>query len=102
MEAFELKDKKLKQAVKDYYSWMGESKATPVAIVKNKYSSYTMLLAHFVDGQGKEMSSLMYGMRWADGHYDISEYEAVKRTDEPAMVQAFVDSEEWIVEVCDD
>ena len=89
-------DPMLRKAVTEYYEWHGSRKIHLFAIAVNKKSDYKMLHVHFIDENEVRMSSLMTYQPWADGHYDVTEVEAVEREEEKAMVEAFENSEEYI------
>lgn len=89
-------DRQLKKAVKDYYDWHGETKAVPAAVIKNKKSDFKLLLVHFENEDGKEMSSLMTCQPWNDGHWDVEEVDDCLLEAESEMIQLFEDSEEFV------
>ena len=83
----------LKQAVKEYYDWLGDrnGKAVKHVTCKNGIKS-TLLLARFIDCNGKKLSSLMVDSGWADGHYDVTEIYTFCRECEKEMVNRFINS----------
>ena len=89
-------NKQLKKAVKDYYDWHGESKAVPAAVIKNKKSDFKLLLVHFKDEEGREMSSFMICQPWNDGHWDVEEVEDCLMEDEREMITWFEESQEYV------
>lgn len=92
----DVRNRKLKKALKEYYKWHGESKAVPVRLVKNKNSDFSLLLVRFTGEDGRELSSLVYHDKWKDGHFEVEEMEAAFREDEDEMVQAFEESDQYI------
>ena len=89
-------DPMLRKAVVEYYEWHNSRRIHLYAIAVNKKSGYMMLHVHFIDADETRMSSLMMYQHWNDGHYDVTEYDAVRREDEELMVKAFENSEEYI------
>lgn len=82
----------LKKAVREYYEWQGDKRSFAIQILKNR-SNDRMVLARFVDGStGEKTSSLMYFSTWADGHYDVTEYDTIPRDFEDVLVEEFKDS----------
>ena len=96
MEDGDIKRRTLKKAVKEYYSWHGESKAAPVSVVRNKKSGFDLVLVRFVSEDGVEMSSLVDCQPWNDGHYTIEELFDAERECEDKMVNYFVQSEDYV------
>ena len=96
MEERDIKRRTLKKAVKEYYSWHGESKAVPVSIVRNKKSGFELLLVRFVSDDGIEMSSLVGCQMWNDGHYTIEEFTDTERELEDEMVNFFIQAEDYV------
>ena len=83
----------LKKAVKEYYEWLGDRNARPIKFVTCKNGlKPTLLLARFIDEDGRWMSSLMTETHWADGHHDVTEIYYCCRKLESAMVEAFENS----------
>lgn len=88
---------KLKQAVKEYYEWNGDLSSHPVRFVINKMpGKYKMLLVRFTDKDKNKMSALMDYRTWADGHWDVTEIDAVPRHCEKCMVSEFENSEDYL------
>lgn len=90
----------LRKAVREYYEWHGDKRSFAIHIFKNQ-SKDEMVLARFVDEDGDKMSSLMFFQAWADGHYDVTEDDAVLREYEKELVEEFTGSD-WSPRVCDD
>ena len=90
----------LRKAVREYHEWHGDKRSFAIRILENR-SKDRMVLARFVDEDGDKMSSLMFFTGWADGHYDVSEDEAVIREDEDEFVENFKDSD-WGPSSADD
>jgi len=87
----------LKKAVNEYYEWNGDLSSHPVKFVVNKMpGKYKMLLVRFTDKHKNKMSSLMEYQRWADGHWDVTEIDAVPRECEKCMVNEFENSEDYL------
>jgi hypothetical protein len=87
----------LKKAVAEYYEWNGDKSCHPVKFVVNKMpGKYKMLLVRFTDKDKNKMSSLMDYQTWADGHWDVTEVDAVPRECEKCMVNEFENSEEYL------
>ena len=90
---------KLRKAVREYYTYLGDRKAKPVMMVDNLYSDYVLLLVRFIDSDGNEMSALMDIQEWADGHFDVTEMFTADRADEERLCKDFVESKEYKIEV---
>lgn len=90
----------LRKAVREYYEWHGDKRSFAIRIFENK-SDDQMVLTRFIDSHGEKMSALMFFQGWADGHYDVSEYEACSRICEEILVENFKASD-WSPTVCDD
>ena len=87
----------LRKAVKEYYEWQGDKSGHAVKIVQNhNKGAYKMVLARLTDAEGDKLSSLMDYQPWADGHYDVTEIFVGKRECEDQIVQAFVESDEYL------
>ena len=90
-------DDELKRAVTEYYEWNGDRNAKPIKFIVNKIpGKYKMLLVRFIDKDGNKLSSLMEYQRWADGHWDVTEIDAIGRELEKMMVDEFVNCEEYL------
>lgn len=90
-------NEKLKKAVSEYYEWNGDISCHPVRFVVNKMpGKYKMLLVRFTDKDKNKMSSLMDYQTWADGHWDVTEIDAVPRSCEKCMVTEFENSEDYL------
>ena len=57
---------------------------------------YKMLLVRFTDKDKRKMSSLMEYQTWADGHWDVTEIDAIGRDCEQMMIDEFVNCEEYL------
>ena len=85
-------DKKLVEAVKEYYKFQDGKNPVPVRFVEDK-KGYRMLLVRFTDPYGKQLSALMSYQNWKDGHYDVTEMEFICTEYENAMVMDFEQSD---------
>ena len=80
----------LVKAVKEYYWWNGDRCAHAVRFVKDAHGN-EVLLVRLTDAQGVRLSGLMTAWPWADGHWDVHEFQTADREDEAELIADFQD-----------
>ena len=80
--------RELRKAIHEYYKYSNDSRIKAIRFITSK-NGVQMVLVQFTSEAGREMSSLVSVMEWADGHYDVTEMFFAERKDEESMCKEF-------------
>ena len=81
----------LRKAIQEYYKWHGDRKAKPIKYIFNK-GGLEAILVYVTDKDGDRICTLMEFQKWADGHYDVTEFDFADITSEALLVADYEQS----------
>ena len=81
----------LRKAIREYYQWHGQKRAKPIRFIKNQ-GDLEAIVVYVTDEYGDRICTLMQFQKWADGHYDVTEFDYADITNEALLVAEFEQS----------